>query len=145
MQIHDLKPAEGATHRRIKVGRGIGSGKGKTSGRGHKGQKARNKVALGFEGGHTPLHRRLPQVRGFKPVNRIAYAAVNIGDLEPLDDGAEVTPQTMFELGLLRDANELVKVLGDGELTKKLSVRAHKFSGTAVSKIEALGGTAEVL
>ncbi len=145
MQIHDLSPAEGATHRKTRLGRGIGSGKGKTSGRGSKGQKARNKVPLGFEGGHTPLHRRLPQARGFKPVNRVTYAVVNVSDLDSVDAGAEVTPQTMFELGLLRNAEERVKVLGDGELTKSLAVRAHKFSNSAIQKIQAAGGTAEVL
>jgi large subunit ribosomal protein L15 len=145
MQIHDLSPAEGATHRKSRIGRGIGSGKGKTCGRGSKGQKARNKVPLGFEGGHTPLHRRLPQARGFKPVNRVSYAVVNVGDLDVLEAGTEATPQTMLELGLLRNADERVKVLGDGELTKGLTVHAHRFSSSAVQKIQAAGGTAEVL
>jgi len=145
MQIDDLRPAKGSTHRRKRVGRGIGSGHGKTCGRGTKGDKARGQVPLGFEGGNTPLHRRLPQLRGFKSRNRVSYAVVNVADLESLDSGSQVDPQSLYEMGLLRDANERVKVLGDGELTKKLSVRAHKFSTSAVAKIEAVGGTAEVL
>jgi len=145
MQLHDLSPAPGSRKRRKTVGRGPGSGHGKTSGRGHKGNKARGQVNPNFEGGQTPLHRRLPQLRGFKPVNRISYAVVNVGALDGLEDGAAVTPKAMADLGLLRDENELVKVLGDGELTKKLTVRAHKFSGSAVAKIEGAGGTVEVL
>ncbi|MBM3495742.1 MAG: 50S ribosomal protein L15 [Armatimonadetes bacterium] len=145
MQLHDLAPAEGSRHSSKKVGRGIGSGKGKTSGRGSKGHRARGRPHLGFEGGQTPLHRRLPQLRGFKPVNRIEYAVVNVGDLESLDGGSDVTPQAMFELGFLRSADEPVKVLGDGELTKNLTVHAHKFSRSAVAKLQAAGGAAEVL
>ncbi len=145
MQIHDLKPAEGARRSSKKVGRGIGSGKGKTSGRGSKGHLSRGRPHLGFEGGQTPLHRRLPQLRGFKPVNRIEYAVVNVGDLERFDAESVVTPQTLFDAGMLRHADELVKVLGDGELTRKLTVRAHRFSRTAVEKLEAAGGAAEVL
>jgi large subunit ribosomal protein L15 len=145
MQIDDLRPAKGSTHRRKRVGRGIGSGHGKTCGRGTKGDKARGQVPLGFESGNTPLHRRLPQLRGFKSRNRVSYAVVNVADLESLDSGSRVDPQSLYEMGLLRDANERVKVLGDGELTKKLSVRAHKFSASAAAKIEAAGGTAEVL
>lgn len=145
MLIHELKPAPGATHRRKRVGRGIGSGHGKTCGRGTKGDKARGQVPLGFEGGHTPLHRRLPQVRGFKARHHVTYAVVNVCDLNGLDNGAEVTPDTLYDMGLLRSAGERVKVLGDGELTKQLTVRVHKFSKSAVAKIEAVGGTAEVL
>ncbi|HSV73137.1 MAG TPA: 50S ribosomal protein L15 [Chthonomonadales bacterium] len=145
MRLHDLAPAPGSRKRRKTVGRGPGSGHGKTSTRGHKGNKARGQVNPNFEGGQTPLHRRLPQLRGFKPVNRVQYAVVNVGALDGLDSGAEVTPKAMAELGLLRDENERVKVLGDGELTKKLTVRAHKFSASAVAKIEGSGGTAEVL
>lgn len=145
MQIHDLAPADGARQRSKKVGRGIGSGKGKTCGRGHKGHRARGRPHLGFEGGQTPLHRRLPQLRGFKPVNRIEYAVINVGALDALEAGSEVTPEAMFALGFMRHQDELIKVLGDGELTKSLTVRAHKFSRTAVQKIEAAGGTAEVL
>ncbi len=145
MQIHELRPAPGAHPTSKKVGRGPGSGKGKTSGRGSKGQRARGRPSLGFEGGQTPLHRRLPQLRGFKPVNRIEYAVVNVGDLECFEADAVVTAQTMFEAGMLRHADERVKVLGDGDLTKKLTVRAHRFSRTAVEKLQAVGGAAEVL
>lgn len=145
MQIHDLKPAKGATHRKKRVGRGIGSGHGKTCGRGTKGDKARNQVPLGFEGGNTPLHRRIPQRRGFTARNRTVYAVVNVAQLDGLDNDTQVDPAKMYELGLLRDADERVKVLGDGDLTKKLVVRAHKFSKSAVTKIEAAGGTVEVL
>lgn len=145
MEIHELRPAEGAKHRRKRVGRGIGSGHGKTCGRGTKGDKARNQVPLGFEGGNTPLHRRIPQLRGFKSRNRIHYAVVNVSQLDTLENGAEVDPKVMYQLGFLRDADELVKILGDGELTKKLTVRAHRFSKSAVAKIEAAGGAAEVL
>jgi large subunit ribosomal protein L15 len=145
MQIHDLSPADGSRGRSKRVGRGIGSGKGKTSGRGSKGHLARGRPHLGFEGGQTPLHRRLPQVRGFKPVNRTEYAVVNVGALEGLDAGSDVTPQTLFDLGFLRSPAEPVKVLGDGELTKSLTVHAHKFSRSAIEKLQAAGGAAEVL
>lgn len=145
MQLHDLAPARGARHRRKKVGRGIGSGHGKTCGRGTKGDKARNQVPLGFEGGNTPLHRRIPQQRGFKSRNRVTYAIVNVAQLDMLEDGTVVDPEAMYGMGLLRDQGERVKVLGDGELNRKLTVRAHKFSKSAVAKIEAAGGTAEVL
>jgi large subunit ribosomal protein L15 len=145
MQRHELSPAPGAHPRSKKVGRGTGSGKGKTSGRGSKGHRARGRPHLGFEGGQTPLHRRLPQLRGFKPVNRIEYAVVNVADLEGFEPETEVTPQAMFDAGLLRHPDEPVKVLGDGEITHKLTVRAHKFSRTAVEKLQAAGGAAEVL
>lgn len=145
MQLHDLKPAPGSNKRRKIVGRGPGSGHGKTSGRGHKGHKARGRVNPNFEGGQTPLHRRLPQLRGFKPVNKKYYAVVNVGALEAFEAGTEVTPARLVERGFLRDENENVKILGDGELTKKLTVRAHKFSKSAIAKLEAVGGTAEAL
>jgi large subunit ribosomal protein L15 len=145
MQRHDLKPAPGSTHRRKVVGRGPGSGHGKTSGRGHKGNKARGQVNPNFEGGQTPLHRRLPQLRGFKPINKTYYAAVNVGSLEVFEDGAEVTAEMLAGQGLLRDANEKYKILGDGALTKKLTVRAHRFSKTAMEKLQAVGGTAETI
>lgn len=144
--IHNLKPADGATHRRKRVGRGIGSGHGKTSTRGHKGNKARGQVNPNFEGGQTPLHRRLPQIRGFKPVNKKMYALVNLSVLEKnFAAGTEITPEKLMEVGLLRDLHHGLKVLGDGELTKKLTIRAHKFSQSAQEKITAAGGTAEVL
>jgi len=144
--IHNLKPAEGSTHRRKRVGRGIGSGHGKTSTRGHKGNKARGQVNPNFEGGQTPLHRRLPQVRGFKPVNKKVYALVNLYVLEEhFVDGAEITPETLAEAGLLRELHYGLKILGDGEVTKKFTVRAHKFSKNAQEKLQAAGGSAELL
>lgn len=143
MQLHDLRPAPGSTHRRKVVGRGPGSGHGKNSGRGDKGNKKRGQVSPTFEGGQTPLHRRLPQLRGFKSVNRVQYAVVNLRDLEAFDDGAEVTPESLAQRGMLRRSDEKVKVLGDGELTKKLTVRAHRFSKSAAERLAALGGTAE--
>ena len=145
MQLHDLKPAPGSTRPRKRIGRGPGSGTGKTSGRGHKGDKARGSVNPNFEGGQTPLHRRLPQVRGFKPVNKVVYAVVNVGDLGVLEDGTVVNPESLYEMGVLRHRAEKVKILGDGELTRKLTVQAHKFSKSAAEKIAAAGGTVEVL
>ena len=144
--LHQLKPAEGATHRRKRLGRGIGSGHGKTSGKGHKGNKARGQINPNFEGGQTPLHRRLPQVRGFKPVNKKVYALVNVSLLqEKFEAGTVVTPEALIESGLLRDLHHGLKILGDGELNKSLTVRAHKFSQSAQEKITAAGGTTEVL
>ena len=145
MQIHDLKPAEGSTHRRKVVGRGIGSGHGKTSTRGMKGQKKHGQVNPNFEGGHTPLHRRLPQLRGFKPVNKADYAIINVSDLNRFDAGAEVTPELLVERGVIRDIRDGVKVLGDGNITKAVLVTATKFSKTAVEKLTAAGGSANTL
>lgn len=145
MQLHDLKPNEGAKSRRKKIGRGPGSGHGKTSTKGHKGQKARNKVNPNFEGGQTALHRRLPHMRGFKPVNKKYYALVNIEALEIFENGSEVSPEILIEKGLLKDLRDGVKILGDGEITKKLNVSANKFSGSAIAKLEAAGGTVTVL
>jgi large subunit ribosomal protein L15 len=144
--LHDLKPNVGATHRRKRIGRGIGSGHGKTSTRGHKGAKARGQVNPNLEGGQTPLHRRLPQLRGFKPINKKYYALLNVDELEAhFDDGAEVTPEIVIASGLLRDLHAGLKILGNGEISKKLTVRAHKFSKSAIEKLQAAGGTAEVL
>ena len=145
MQIHDLKPNPGSTHRAKKVGRGPGSGHGKTSTRGHNGQKSKEQVNPNFEGGQTALHRRLPQVRGFKPINKKIYAIFNLRDLEELEIGTDVTPDSLVETGKLRDIRDGLKILGDGELTKKLTVTAHKFSATAVEKIEAAGGKVIIL
>jgi len=145
MQIHDLSPAPGSNKRRKIVGRGPGSGHGKSSGRGTKGQKARERVKPNFEGGQTPLHRRLPQVRGFKPVNKKYYAIVNVKALEEFDPGTQVTPELLIERGILRDQRDGVKILGDGDLTRPLTVRAHRFSRSAIEKIQAAGGTVEVL
>jgi large subunit ribosomal protein L15 len=144
--IHSLQPAPGSTHKRKRVGRGIGSGHGKTSTRGHKGNKARGQINPNFEGGQTPLHRRLPQVRGFKPVNKKIYALVNVDVLEArFEAGAEITPEALMALGVIRDLHDGLKVLGDGEVTKKFTVHAHKFSQSAQEKIQAAGGAAQVL
>jgi large subunit ribosomal protein L15 len=144
MKIHDLKPAEGSRHPRRRVGRGTGGKGGKTAGRGTKGQGARSNVPAGFEGGQTPLHRRTPKAKGFKNPFRVEYHVVNLSTLEAFDAGAEVSPDTLREHGLVAKRG-LVKVLGRGELTKKLTVRAHGFSRSAIRAIEAAGGTTEVL
>ncbi|AAM25417.1 large subunit ribosomal protein L15 [Caldanaerobacter subterraneus subsp. tengcongensis MB4] len=147
MRLHDLKPAEGSTKKKKRVGRGIGSGHGKTSGRGHKGQNARSGggVRPGFEGGQMPLTRRIPK-RGFTNIFKKEYAIVNVGTLEErFEDGAEITPEVLIEKGIIKDVKDGVKILGDGELTKKLTVKAHKFSQSAVEKIQAVGGKAEVI
>ena len=147
MRLNDLRPAPGATHKRKRVGRGIGSGMGKTSTKGHKGQKARTGASprLGFEGGQTPLHRLLPQRPGFRNVNRKEYAVVNLDDLEKLDAGTEISPELLISSGVIKNLKDGLKVLGNGEITKALTVRAHKFSKTAEEKLKAAGGTAEVL
>ena len=144
--LHDLKPAKGSTHRPKRLGRGIGTGHGKTSTRGHKGNKARGQINPNFEGGQTPLHRRLPQVRGFKPINKKFYALVNVDTLEErFETGAEITPEGLIEAGILRDLRSGLKILGNGEVTKSFTVRAHKFSHAAEEKLKAAGGTVEVL
>ena len=145
-ELSSLKPPAGSRKARKRVGRGPGSGNGKTSGRGHKGQKARaaSKKPAAFEGGQMPLQRRLPK-RGFTPLTRTRYALVNLTDLSRFDDGSEVTPAELFEAGMIRKATDLVKVLSDGELSVKLTIKAHKFSKAAAEKISAAGGTAEVI
>ena len=147
MRLHDLRPAPGATHKRKRVGRGMGSGMGKTSTKGHKGQKARAGATprLGFEGGQTPLHRRLPQRAGFRNVNRKEYAIVNLDDLELFEAGTEITPELLMANGMVKKELNGIKVLGFGEVTKALTVRAHKFSKSAEEKLKAAGGTVEVL
>jgi large subunit ribosomal protein L15 len=144
MKIHDLKPAPGSTRVKRRVGRGIGGKGGKTAGRGSKGQGARNKVSPRFEGGQTPLHRRTPKSKGFTNPFRVEYHVVNLKTLETLDAGSEVSPESLREHGLVAKRG-LVKVLGQGELTKALTVRAHAFSGAAVRAIEAAGGTTQVI
>ncbi len=147
MRLHDLKPAPGAIKRAKRVGRGPGSGHGKTSCRGQKGQRSRSGggVPPWFEGGQTPIHRRLPK-RGFKNINRVEYAVINVGKLDTLfESGAEITPEVLLERGVLKKLLDGVKVLGDGELTKALKIKAHAFSSSAKEKIEAAGGTAEVI
>lgn len=147
MRLNDLRPAPGATHKRKRVGRGMGSGMGKTSTKGHKGQKARAGATprLGFEGGQTPLHRRLPQRAGFRNVNRKVYAVVNLDDLDRFEAGTEITPELLIGSGVVKNKKDDIKVLGNGEVTKAFTVRAHKFSKTAEEKLKAAGGTAEVL
>ena len=147
MKLHELRPSEGAFKTSKRLGRGTGSGLGKTSGKGHKGQNARSGggVRPGFEGGQLPLFRRLPK-RGFSnAMFKTEYATINVSDLEKFEDGAVVTPELLKEMGILKKQLAGVKVLGNGELTKKLTVKAHKFSASAVEKIEAIGGKAEVI
>ena len=144
--VHDLAPASGATHYKKRVGRGPGSGHGKTAGRGHKGQRSRSgyRHQRGFEGGQMPLHRRVPK-RGFTNIFRIEYDIVNLGDLaERFEAGASVNPETLASARLARKSHP-VKILGDGELKKVLNVSAHKFSASAKASIEAAGGRCEVL
>ncbi|MBR3722541.1 MAG: 50S ribosomal protein L15 [Selenomonadaceae bacterium] len=144
VQLHELKPADGARKTRTRVGRGIGSGLGKTSGRGMKGQKARSGggVRTGFEGGQMPLYRRLPK-RGFKNIWAKTYAEVNVESLNRFDNGAVVDPVELIEKGVLKNVCDGVRILGGGELTKKLTVRANGFTKSAKEKIEAAGGTVE--
>lgn len=146
MKLHELKPADGARKDKVRVGRGTGSGCGKTSGRGHKGQKSRSGggVRPGFEGGQMPIYRRLPK-RGFKNIWRKNFAEVNVSSLNIFDDGATVDAVTLIEMGVIKNVLDGVKILGDGELTKKLTVKAHGFTKSAVAKIEAAGGTTEVI
>ena len=144
MKLHELKPAEGSRQLRNRVGRGTSSGNGKTAGRGQKGQKARSKVRVGFEGGQTPLFRRMPK-RGYKNVNRKVYAIVNFETLYKFEDVTEFTPALLVETRVVKDEKDGIKVLGNGELTKKLTVKASKFSASAKAAIEAAGGTAEVM
>lgn len=146
MKLHELKPAEGARHERKRVGRGIGSGHGKTAGKGHKGQKARSGggVRLGFEGGQTPLFQRLPK-RGFTNINRKEYAIVNLDQLNRFEDGTEVTPELLIETGVVRKEKAGIKILAKGKIEKKLTVKAHKFSSAAKEAIEAAGGSLEVI
>ncbi|PGZ47517.1 50S ribosomal protein L15 [Bacillus anthracis] len=146
MKLHELKPAEGSRKVRNRVGRGIGSGNGKTAGKGHKGQNARSGggVRLGFEGGQTPLFRRLPK-RGFTNINRKEFAIVNLSTLNRFEDGTEVIPELLLETGVISKLNDGVKILASGAVEKKLTVKAHKFSSSAKEAIEAAGGSVEVI
>jgi large subunit ribosomal protein L15 len=146
MKLHDLQPAEGARHRRRRVGRGIATGQGKTAGRGTKGQRSRTGRGIKpyFEGGQLPLVRRLPHTRGFRNIFRVEYQVVNLDALNVFEGGAEVTPETLAARGLVRQPHH-VKVLGDGTLSKSLTVKAHAFSANAKEKIVAAGGTAETI
>lgn len=145
MKLHELKPAAGSTTAPKRLGRGVGSGLGKTSGKGHKGAKARSGGGKrpGFEGGQMPLYRRVPK-RGFTNIFRTEYATVNIGQLEVFENGTVVTADLLKEAKIIKKTLDGVKVLGSGELTKKLTVEAAKFTESAKEKIEALGGKAEV-
>ena len=146
MELSNLQPAAGSKHSdNFRRGRGHGSGNGKTAGKGHKGQKARSGAPrIGFEGGQMPLYRRLPK-RGFTNRNSKDIVGINVSELERFRSGSTVTVEKMMEVGLIKDARDGVKILGNGELTKKLNVKANAFSATAKEKIEALGGTAEVI
>ena len=146
MELSNLKPAEGSKQSdNFRRGRGHGSGNGKTAGKGHKGQKARSGAPrIGFEGGQMPLYRRIPK-RGFKNRNTKEIVAINMSKLEVFEDGATVTIDAMKEIGIIKNPKDGVKILGYGELTKKLTVQANAFSATAKEKIESLGGKAEVI
>ncbi|GAB4463592.1 MAG: 50S ribosomal protein L15 [Armatimonadaceae bacterium] len=155
MKLDDLQPAPGSVKRRKRIGRGPGSGKGIRSGRGNKGDKARGQSKLGFEGGQTPLHRRLPKQRGLgtgltaRGFNsgyfKTRYAIANISDLEDFEAGSEITPELLLQNRVIKDMLDGVKILGDGELTKVLTVKAHKFSKTAQQAIARAGGTVILL
>ena len=147
MSLHKIRPPKGAKHAKKRVGRGQGSGHGHTASRGHKGAQSRSGFSFkrGFEGGQMPLHRRVPK-RGFHNPFRVEYAVVNLDTLaEVFEAGSSVTPELLRERGLVRQSRARIKVLGRGDITKKLTVQAHKFSGTAAEKIAAAGGTTEVL
>ncbi len=148
MKLNELKPAPGSKRKRKRIGRGNGSGKGGTAGRGHKGQKSRSGASIPawFEGGQMPLVRRVPK-RGPRRIahKRFEYDVVNIKTLNLFEDELEVNPESLREAGIVKRKNALIKILGDGELSKKLKVRAHRFSKTAIEKIEAQGGTVEVI
>ena len=146
MKLHELSPAPGSTKNRNRVGRGIGSGNGKTAGRGMKGQLSRSGGGKykGFEGGQMPIYRRLPK-RGFKNIFRKTYAEVNVATLNRFDDGTTVDPVVLVEEGILKNVCDGIRILGNGELTKKLTVRANGFTKTAEEKIIAAGGKVEVI
>ncbi|UNC90954.1 50S ribosomal protein L15 [Candidatus Contubernalis alkaliaceticus] len=146
MRLHELKSSPGARQKAKRKGRGLGSGLGKTAGKGHKGQKSRSGggVRPGFEGGQMPLQQRLPK-RGFTNIFKKQIAEVNIKVLNCFEDGTEVTPELLMEEGIIKSVKDGVKILGDGDLNKKLTVRAHYFSKNAVEKVQAAGGRAEVI
>ncbi len=152
MDLTDIRPNPDTKGRRKRVGRGPGSGLGKTSGRGQKGQKARYTIARGFEGGQTPLYKRLPKLRGQSNkahnigIFRKRYTTVNLADLQRFEDVSEITPELLIEVGMVKKLEAKgLKVLGEGEIERSLVVKAHAFSGSAKEKIEAAGGTAEVI
>lgn len=146
MKLNELKPPAGSVKKKTRKGRGEAAGKGKTAGRGTKGTGARKNTAPGFEGGQMPLQRRLPKLPGFTPRNRVEYVGVNVSALDDaFADGDTVTPAALAEKGLVRKASARVKILGNGELTKKLTVSAQAFSASATAKITEAGGTADIL
>lgn len=144
MRIDDLRPAEGSVKERKRVGRGMGSGHGKTATRGHKGQKSRTQVRVGFEGGQTPLHRRLPQRKGFTNIFKKEYALVNLDTLAKLEEDT-ITPDLLLDKGIIKDVKAGLRVLGRGDVEKAITVRAHHFSKSAEEKIKAKGGAVEVI
>ncbi|MBU1020572.1 MAG: 50S ribosomal protein L15 [Firmicutes bacterium] len=146
MELHNLKPNEGSTHPKKRVGRGTGSGTGKTAGSGHKGQNSRSGggVRLGFEGGQTPFFKRLKK-RGFNNINRIEYATVNVNELNRYAEGTEITPELLLQDGLIGKLLSGVKILGNGNLDVKLTVKANKFTASASEKIQSVGGNVEVI
>ncbi len=146
MDLNNLSPVEGSTKNRKRIGRGVGSGHGKTSTKGHKGQKARSggSIKAGFEGGQMPMQRRLPK-RGFTPLTRKVYSIINIGQLEIFESGSSIGLEEFLKCGLVRDLRDGVKILSDGEITKTFTVKAHKFSSAAQQKIIAAGGSVEVI
>jgi large subunit ribosomal protein L15 len=147
MKLHDLQPAAGSRKQKKRVGRGIAAGQGKTAGRGTKGQSARSGGGKGpyFEGGQLPLVRRLPFKRGFNNIWRVNYAEVNLERLGQFEAGSEVTPESLLEAGVIKSISKPVVILARGDVDKKLTVKAHRFSASARAKIEAAGGTVEVL
>ena len=146
MKMHELAPAIGSTKEAKRIGRGHGSGNGKTAGKGHKGQKARagHGMRIGFEGGQMPLHRRVPK-RGFNNIFAEEWVAINVASLEVFEDGATVDAAALVSKGIIKKANLPVKVLGNGKLTKKLTVTLNAFSASAAEKINSIGGKAEVI
>lgn len=143
-ELHSLKPPAGARKRKKRVGRGPGSGLGETAGRGSKGQRKRRGISPGFEGGQLPIHRRVPK-RGFVNIHRVEIHGVNVGRLDNLDDGTTVTPELLHELGYVPKRATIIKVLGDGELSKKLTIKVHRVSATAQAKIEGAGGSIQLI
>ncbi|WP_367297775.1 50S ribosomal protein L15 [Loigolactobacillus coryniformis] len=144
MKLHELQASEGSRHVRNRVGRGTSSGNGKTAGRGQKGQKARGKVRLGFEGGQMPLFRRMPK-RGFSNINRKEYAIVSLNDLNRFDEGTDITSALLVESGIVKNEKAGIKLLANGEITKKVTVTVSKASAAAKQAVEAAGGKIEVI
>lgn len=145
MELHDLKPAPGSRKSRKRVGRGSAAGQGKTAGRGTKGQLARSKVRVGFEGGQNPIFKRMPFRRGFTNIFKTRYEVVNVHQLERVAGDEPITPESLAENGVTRGTEFPLKILGEGDISKAITVRAHKFSKSAREKIEAAGGTVEVI